>query len=172
MIVILLLIIVALIIAIFFLYKKIMYLTSLEKTNSNTILELTISEKAWADQTVELSDQLEKNSKSYEDGLAKQKGILFGKGLEKFLPYFTDFPYNPLDVIGVFDTIDFITCVGRNLLDNNPNAIIDKIIFQDVKYNTSKINHRQDAFRDAILYGRVGFEIWRIDEKTGKLKVI
>lgn len=112
--------------------------------------------------------QQQKNTmqESHEHGLISQRGQVAGKILERFLPIFSDYEYNPDDVIPIFNTFDFLVLKGR--CQNN----ITSVIFQEVKTGNSRMERLQKNLRDIIVKGHVSFEQWKYSDKQNKFHKI
>jgi len=142
------------------------------------LIYLLFKSKEKADKTKTENDrlrtqiyQLQATVDKHPTDLAKQRGSLFGKGLEKFLPEFPNYPYNPLDVVAVFDTVDFIVLEGRNKIKAGEGTEIEKVVFQDIKYGLGEKGENQRALERCIRDGRVVFEIWRVNPVSGVLEL-
>lgn len=111
--------------------------------------------------------ELERNR--HEIGLASQRGSIAGVILEKFLPFFAEYPYDLEDVVAVFDTFDLLVLRGRS---NKGGKVIEEIVFQEIKTGDPYLSPIQESLRGCVGARRVRFETWHRNKKTGKFYLI
>ena len=79
-----------------------------------------------------------------------------GKVTEHMTPWIPDFPYNPTDARFIGSPIDMI------VFDGSDEDKLRKIVFLEIKTNTSGLSSRQRQIRDAIEAGRVEWQEIRV----------
>lgn len=123
-----------------------------------------------------MKTRLEDSDRSHAQGLARQKGEIWGKAAERLAPLFGEWRlrYNPADLVLVNNTVDYLVLVGRS------EESITEVVFQEVKSGTSGLLPKkgrqsrakrtiQDYLRECIEDRKVRWETWRFDEASGEL---
>ena len=112
-----------------------------------------------------LKAQLEDAGWSHKQGLARQRGEVWGRAAEKLTPLFGEWrlQYNPDDLVLVSNTVDYLVLVGRS------EGRVTRIVFQEIKSGKAKETVLQQSLRECIEEGRVEWDTWRFDEEVGEL---
>lgn len=92
-----------------------------------------------------------------------QRNVLKGQIGEQFMPFITDFPYNPSDCRFMGEPIDYV--IFQNLhkcADGNVPIEDVHLIIAEVKTGNARLNQRQKIIKQAIRNGQVSFKELRI----------
>ena len=76
---------------------------------------------------------------------------------EQLAPHMAGFAYNPQDCVFVGKPVDYVVFAGLDA------GKLDRIVLLEVKTGESGMNARERQIRDAVLAGRVGYEIFRLE---------
>jgi len=109
---------------------------------------------------------LREKKKSHKDGLSRQAGIVSATILEKYLPFFLEFPYDIRDFVPVFNTCDGMILVGRG-----ETGVVKELVIQETKTKRVPLSPLQESLRECVEEKRVRFEVWVWDKKTGKYSI-
>ena len=78
------------------------------------------------------------------------ESVNFGNIVEKIIPSFNSFPYNPMDCRALFDPIDYI--IFNNL---SSKGVVDSIVFSDVKSGNASLKDNQKQIKRLVEKGEV-----------------
>jgi predicted Holliday junction resolvase-like endonuclease len=92
-----------------------------------------------------------------QDAITRSKAVIVGKVSEHIAPWLPVFPYNPKDARFIGSPIDMI------VFDGCDEGDVERIVFLEIKTNTSALSRRQRQIRDAIIAGRVEWQEMRIE---------
>ncbi len=84
-----------------------------------------------------------------QDAIQKSKAVTFGKVTEHFIPYLSDFVYNPKDARFLGSPVDFV------VFDGLSEGEIKSVVFIEVKTGASSLTSRERKIRDAVNAGRI-----------------
>ncbi|MCY4011134.1 MAG: Holliday junction resolvase [Gammaproteobacteria bacterium] len=84
------------------------------------------------------------------DSRQRAKSVNLGQAIEQFVPWMTDYPFNPRDSRFLGNPIDYIVFAGLRESDD-----VDEVVFVEVKSGRSQLTKRERSLRDAIEEGRV-----------------
>jgi len=110
--------------------------------------------------------EINKLKTQHRHGLNRQSGAITGTILQKYLPFFNEYPYNPRDTIPIFDTFDYLVLRGRD------NGAISEVIIQELKSGQSKLSTTQTTLRYCVEHGFVRFETWKWNEKSNSFHLV
>ena len=82
--------------------------------------------------------------------------LISGKTIEKLLPFFKNFKYNPHDLRFVGDPIDYI------IFDGYSEGKIKQIVFLEIKSGKSKLSKIQNEIKEMIEKRKVKWEELKI----------
>jgi predicted Holliday junction resolvase-like endonuclease len=91
-----------------------------------------------------------------EDAISRSKAVIVGKVTEHVAPWLPDFPYNPKDARFIGSPVDMIVFDGADSDD------VRRLVFVEVKANSSGLTKRQRQIRDAISEHRVEWRELRV----------
>ncbi|MFQ6107910.1 MAG: Holliday junction resolvase-like protein, partial [Thermoplasmata archaeon] len=85
---------------------------------------------------------------------AEKKAIEVGIGLvvEKIVPNWKAFSYDPPDCRPLFEPIDYVIFDGMTKKER-----VDSIVFMDIKTGSSRLSKSEKLIRDAVESGRVRY---------------
>jgi predicted Holliday junction resolvase-like endonuclease len=92
-----------------------------------------------------------------QDAINRSRSVIVGKVTEHVAPWLPLFPYNPKDARFVGSPIDMI------VFDGCDDDDVSRIVFLEIKTNSSALSRRQRQVRDAVLAGRVEWQELRIE---------
>lgn len=102
---------------------------------------------------VTLSQELEKRNKT-------QRATVKGQLAEQLYPIMPSCPYLPSDMRFIGHPIDYIIFDGYTETKDGEGEIRE-IIFADIKTGKSSLSKHQRAIRDAVVAGRVRWQVMR-----------
>ena len=103
-----------------------------------------------------------------QDSVKRSRSTLGGKMAEQFAPMLPGFEDLPGDCKFLGDPIDYVVFRGLTQArhgDGDAEAI--EVVLLDVKSGGSQMSKWQRAIAQAVLAGRVRFEVVRVDERGG-----
>jgi predicted Holliday junction resolvase-like endonuclease len=104
-----------------------------------------------------VKEAIEKREKEIkEEAIKRSARVLAGKTLEKLVPFFENFPYNPQDARWLGDPIDFVIFDG--LSSGEPS----KIAFCEVKSGESRLTKQQEKIREIVKKKKVEWSEFRV----------
>jgi predicted Holliday junction resolvase-like endonuclease len=112
----------------------------------------TVHYKEWAEREaqVRLRELMEiKERQIKDDAFSRSRAVMFGKTIEKFVPFLKDFPSDPRDAIFLGKPIDYICFVDRDSKDDS------SVKFVEIKSGSSNLNKHQQNIKEAVLNKRV-----------------
>lgn len=98
---------------------------------------------------------LQKASAIRRDAIERSRFVTVGKVTEQIAPWLPDFPFNPKDARFIGSPIDLI------VFDGCDEGAVQRIVFVEIKTNTSALTPRQRQIRDAVVSGRVEWMEYR-----------
>jgi len=90
------------------------------------------------------------------DAIERSRTTILGRVTEQLTPWHPAFPYNPKDARFIGSPIDMI------VFDGCDDDDVRRIVFLEIKTNSSALSSRQRQIRDAIKAGRVEWQELRI----------
>jgi predicted Holliday junction resolvase-like endonuclease len=115
----------------------------------------------------------EKEADIRKDSLERSRDVLKGKVTEHFLPFFPDFPFNPMDARFFGSPIDLVVFDGLSEGD------LRQIVFIEIKTGKSTklknnswlslLTEREKQVRKCIEEKRVKYELHHLDNYASKL---
>jgi len=130
--------------------KELAFNDSMTQLKSWRQQELDLSKKQQLETArKEMTVQFEQWKLSYtkemrQDAIQKSKSTIAGKVTEHFIPYLPEFTYNPKDARFLGSPIDFI------IFDGLDEGELRRVIFAEIKTNTSKLSQRERQLRDVV----------------------
>lgn len=91
------------------------------------------------------------------DSRQRAKSVNLGQAIEQFVPWMTDYPFNPRDSRFLGNPIDYIVFAGLRESDR-----VEEVVFCEVKSGKSQLTQRERSLRDAIEEGRVRHLVVRV----------
>jgi predicted Holliday junction resolvase-like endonuclease len=91
-----------------------------------------------------------------QDAIDRSRSVIIGRVTEHMTPWLPSFPYNPKDARFIGSPVDMI------VFDGSDAEQLRRIIFLEIKTNTSALSNRQRQLRDVIRAGRVEWQELRI----------
>jgi predicted Holliday junction resolvase-like endonuclease len=91
-----------------------------------------------------------------QDAIERSRSVIIGRVTEHMTPWLPSFPYNPKDARFIGSPIDMI------VFDGSDAERLSRIVFIEIKTNSSALSNRQKQVRDAIQAGRVEWRELRI----------
>lgn len=95
--------------------------------------------------------------KQREDAIKKSRAVNRGLVAEQLAPHMAGFAYNPKDCHFLGNPCDYVVFAGLDV------GKLDRIVLLEVKTGESGMNARERQVRDAVLAGRVGYEIFKLE---------
>lgn len=123
--------------------------------------------KEWAEREAEirLRELLEIKEKQIKDeAFSRSRAVMFGKTIEKFVPFLKDFPADPRDSIFLGKPIDYICFTNRG---SKKKSVVQ---FVEVKSGKSGLNNHQQNIKEAIINGRVEWHEVQVEGLTAEEK--
>ncbi len=75
---------------------------------------------------------------------------------EQLAPLLPDFPYHYKDAMFLGKGVDYI------IFDGLHRGKVDNIVFLEVKSGVSQLNKNERMIKDAVISGKLRYDIWRI----------
>lgn len=100
----------------------------------------------------------EEEERIRQDAILRSARTLSGKTLEKFVPFLSEFKYNPHDVRWLGDPVDFI------IFDGYSTGKPRQIVFCEVKSGKSSLSKNQREIRDLIRKRKIKWDEFRIEK--------
>ncbi len=91
-----------------------------------------------------------------QDAIDRSRSVIIGKVTEHLTPWLPSFPFNPKDARFIGSPIDMI------IFDGADEEELRRIVFLEIKTNTSALSARQRRIRDIIKAGKVEWQELRI----------
>ena len=123
--------------------------------------------KEWAEREAEirLRELIEVKERQLKDeAFSRSRAVMFGKTIEKFVPFLKDFPADPRDSIFLGKPIDYICFTDRG---SKKKSIVK---FVEIKSGKSSLNSHQQNIKEAIINGRVEWHEVQVDGLTAEEK--
>ena len=95
--------------------------------------------------------------KQRAEAIKQSRAVNRGLVAEQLAPHMAGFAYNPKDCVFVGKPVDYVVFAGLDA------GKLDRIVLLEVKTGESGMNARERQIRDAVLAGRVGYEIFRLE---------
>ena len=92
------------------------------------------------------------SKKKLEKKIEISARIISGKTIEKLLPFFKKFKYNPQDLRFIGNPIDYV------IFDGYSEKKLKQIVFLEVKSGKSKLTREQKNLRDIISKKKIKWE--------------
>lgn len=152
-------------------HSKETYSKQLDKS-ANDILKakdvehkLTIKNKLGAMKAEMEAQKAVEIKEARNDAAKRSRHIIDGYVFEKLVPFFAEWPYDPRDMSFYGAPIDYMCFEG--LIGEGPITVV----LVEVKKDTAGLNSNQIRIRQAIVEGRIRFDLCKIDTKKLTLKV-
>lgn len=100
---------------------------------------------------------IEEEKQIRKGSLDASRRTLIGKYLEKMVPFISSAGYNPADMQFLGNPVDYVIFKG---LENDK---VEKIVFLEVKNNSSKLTKREKSVKEAVENKKVEYEELRLD---------
>lgn len=95
--------------------------------------------------------------RKYRQHAVKQsRSVVMWQVSEQLSPLLPDFPYHYKDAMFLGKWVDYV------IFDGIHRGQIDNIIFLEIKSGVSQLNKNERMIKDAIVTGRVSYDIWRM----------
>jgi predicted Holliday junction resolvase-like endonuclease len=91
-----------------------------------------------------------------QDAIDRSRSVIIGKVTEHLTPWLPSFPYNPKDARFIGSPIDMI------IFDGADDDELRRIVFLEIKTNSSGLSARQRRIRDVVRSGRIEWQELRI----------
>jgi predicted Holliday junction resolvase-like endonuclease len=91
-----------------------------------------------------------------QDAIDRSRSVIIGKVTEHLTPWLPSFPYNPKDARFIGSPIDMI------IFDGADEDELRRIVFLEIKTNSSGLSARQRRIRDVVRSGRIEWQELRI----------
>ena len=93
-----------------------------------------------------------------KDAVKRSRAVLTGQFSEQLSPYLPGFPCNPSQVKFLGKPVDFVAFV-----ENPDTAIVEEILFIEVKTGNSKLTEREQSIKNTIAQNKVKFVEYTIE---------
>ena len=93
-----------------------------------------------------------------KDAVKRSRAVLTGQFSEQLSPYLPGFPCNPSQVKFLGKPVDFVAFV-----ENPDTALVEEILFIEVKTGNSKLTEREQSIKTAISHHKVKFIEYTIE---------
>lgn len=95
--------------------------------------------------------------RKYRQHAVKQsRSVVMWQVTEQIAPLLPGFPYHYKDVMFMGKGVDYIVFDGMH------RGQINAIVFLEIKTGTSQLNKNERMIKDAIVAGKVSYDIWRM----------
>lgn len=95
--------------------------------------------------------------KKYRQHAVKQsRSVVMGQVNEQIAPLLPSFPYHYKDAMFLWKWVDYV------IFDGMHRGYIENIVFLEIKTWVSQLNKNEKMIKDAIVSGKVSYDIWRI----------
>ncbi|MDX1921030.1 MAG: Holliday junction resolvase-like protein [Candidatus Caenarcaniphilales bacterium] len=103
----------------------------------------------------------EKEREIRKDAIDRSKDVIKGKVTEHLLPFFDDFPYNPMDARFLGAPVDLVVFDGLSKGD------VKQVIFLEIKSGKwASLNEREKQVKKCIERGNVKYQILQLNKLT------
>src|SRR5262245_48801847 len=96
-----------------------------------------------------------------QDAIERSRSVIVGKVTEHLTPWLPSFPFNPKDARFIGSPIDMI------IFDGADDDELRRVVFLEIKTNSSGLSGRQRRIRDVIKAGKVEWQEIRIPTERG-----
>ncbi len=86
----------------------------------------------------------------------QSRHVVMGQVTEQLAPLLPDFPYHYKDVMFLWKGVDYV------IFDGLHRGTIDNIVFLEVKSGVSQLNKNERMIKDAVIAGKLRYDVWRI----------
>ena len=91
-----------------------------------------------------------------QDAAARSQSVTRGKIAEQFVPYLSEFDYNPKDARFIGSPVDFV------VFDGLSDGALKKIVIVEVKTGSSALTQREKQVREIVERGKVSWQELRL----------
>lgn len=151
--IILIVIIVILAIVIFYLFQRILKITTKYEEKIKSLM---------------IEHEKDKRE-SIQKSVGRSRNTIKGQIAERLAPILPGFPYLPSDCRFIGNPIDYLVIKGYTEYSNNPSEQLE-IVIVEIKSNKSNLSNIQKAIANAIAEKRVKFEVVVVNDK-GEISV-
>jgi len=111
-----------------------------------------------------MADKLKKIEKSIrEDAIKRSTSVRVGKEMERLVPFFSEFKYNPRDIRWLGDPIDFVIFNGYSKAkDSGDLSKLNEIVICEIKTGKSRANKYEKRIKELIKDKRVKWDDFRV----------
>ena len=95
--------------------------------------------------------------KQRAEAIKQSRAVNRGLVAEQLAPHMAGFAYNPKDCVFLGRPVDYVVFSGLDA------GKLDRIVLLEVKTGESGMNARERQVRDAVLAGRVGYDIFKLE---------
>jgi predicted Holliday junction resolvase-like endonuclease len=113
-----------------------------------------------------VADELEKREKGIrEDAIKRSTSVRVGKEIERLVPFFAEFQYNPRDIRWLGDPVDFVIFNGyseaKDVGDLNK---LNEIVICEIKTGKSRASKYERRIKELIEDRRIKWDEFRVEE--------
>ncbi len=99
---------------------------------------------------------IEKETEVRKDAIERSKNVIKGKVTEHLLPFFADFPYNPMDARFLGSPVDLV------VFDGLSEGKVKQVVFLEIKTGKwANLSEREKQVRQCIDAGNVEYKVLR-----------
>lgn len=86
----------------------------------------------------------------------QSRSVVMWQVSEQLAPLLPDFPYHYKDAMFLWKWVDYV------IFDGMHRGVIENIIFLEVKSGFSQLNKNEKMIKDAVIAGKLRYDVWRI----------
>lgn len=114
----------------------------------------------------EKEEELKRREKEIrEDAIKKSASVRVGKEMERLVPFFSEFQYNPRDIRWLGDPVDFVIFNGYSeAKDVGDPTKMNEIVICEIKTGKSRVSKYERRIKELIEDKRMKWDEFRVEE--------
>ena len=115
--------------------------------------------------TNRVADELVKREKGIrEDAIKRSASVRVGKEMERLVPFFSEFRYNPRDIRWLGDPVDFVIFKGYSeAKDVGDLSKLNEIVICEIKTGKSRTSKYERRIKELIEEKRIKWDEFRVE---------